>query len=416
MHQLDLAVLGLGYVGMPLAWEALQSRLRVVGVDVDSAIVDGLMAGRSHIRDVSDDDLGRMLAGGFTATTSTDVISSAATVVICVPTPLDDQRRPYLSAVQDAARRVAAHLSPGTLVVLESTTYPGTTDEMILPILEESGLTAGTDFFLAFSPERIDPGNPEFSLRNTPKIVGGYTAACAKAAEGFYSRIVNKVVPVRGTREAEMAKLLENTYRYVNIGLVNEMLLLSKSLKVDFWEVLSAAATKPFGFQPFTPGPGVGGHCIPVDPIYLSHRLRELGSNSEFIDIADRMNERMSRHIAARAMNLLATSDDRPASVALLGVTYKEDVADARESPAVPLAEHLVAAGAEIRFHDPYIERLTVHGIDLVALPSLDEAFRFADVVVVLQKHSQYVSTDFGPARVVLDTRGFLRGDNVVRL
>ncbi|MDG4803234.1 nucleotide sugar dehydrogenase [Micromonospora sp. WMMD980] len=416
MPQLDLAVLGLGYVGMPLAYEASLSGLSVVGVDIDGDVVDGLMAGHSHIRDVSDEDLSRMLAGGFTATIAADVISAAATVVICVPTPLDDQRRPNISAVQAAARRVSAHLAPGTLVVLESTTYPGTTEEVILPILEQSGLAAGTDFFLAFSPERIDPGNPEFSLRNTPKIVGGHTATCATVAESFYSRIVNKVVPVRGTREAEMAKLLENTYRYVNVGLINEMLLLSDALGLDFWEVVGAAATKPFGFQSFTPGPGVGGHCIPVDPIYLSHRLRDLGSNSEFIDIADRTNERMPRYVAARVMKLLPPPEDRPASVALLGVAYKEDVADARESPAVPLAEHLVAAGADVRFHDPYIEYLPVRGADLAPLRSLDEAFRFADVVVVLQRHSQYVNTSFSPARLVLDTRGFLHGDNVVRL
>ncbi|MEH0928458.1 nucleotide sugar dehydrogenase [Micromonospora sp. CPCC 205558] len=416
MPQIDLVVLGLGYVGMPLAYEASLNGLRVMGVDIDNAVVDGLMAGRSHIRDVFDEDLGRMLESGFTATTSAEVISAAATVVICVPTPLDDQRRPHLKAVESAARQVSAHLSPGTLVVLESTAYPGTTEEVVLPILEQSGLTAGTDFFLAFSPERIDPGNPDFSVRNTPKIVGGHTAACAKAAESFYSRVVNKVVPVRGTREAEMAKLLENTYRYVNIGLVNEMLVLSEALDVDFWEVVGAAATKPFGFQPFTPGPGVGGHCIPVDPIYLSRRLQDLGSKSEFIDIADRTNERMPRYVADRVMKLRAPSEDRPTSVALLGVSYKEDVADARESPAIPLAEHLVAAGVEVRFHDPYIECLTVGGADLAALGSPDEAFRFADVVVVLQKHSQYLSTDFSPARTVLDTRGFLQGDNVVRL
>ncbi|WP_239101134.1 nucleotide sugar dehydrogenase, partial [Microbispora amethystogenes] len=290
---------------MPLAKEATAAGLRVAGLDVDPRKVDALNAGRSYIDDLTDADLDAMLAAGFTATLDASVLSRSRAIVICVPTPLDEDHRPDLSAVEGATRAVAERLQAGTLVVLESTTWPGTTDELVRPILEESGLTAGDEFHLAFSPERIDPGNPKFGLRNTPKVVGGYTAACKERAVAFYAQFVERVVPVSGTREAEMAKLLENTYRHVNIALVNEMAIFCDELGVNLWESIEAASTKPFGYQKFLPGPGVGGHCIPVDPSYLSYTVRKLGYPFRFVELAQEINERMPSYVVARVQRLL---------------------------------------------------------------------------------------------------------------
>src|SRR5690606_5789886 len=282
----DLAVIGLGYVGLPLAHEATRAGLTVTGLDLSEAVVDGLNAGRSHIDDLSDTDIERMREAGFAATTDASRLAGASTIVICVPTPLSAEGGPDLGAVTSAAASIAAHLTPGTLVVLESTTYPGTTEEVVRPILEESGLIAGADFHLAFSPERIDPGNPSFGVANTPKVVGGLTEECERRAAAFYNRFVEQVVRARGTREAEMAKLLENTYRHVNIALVNEMAVFCQELGVDLWDSIACAATKPFGFQAFYPGPGVGGHCIPIDPNYLSYKVKTLGYPFRFVELA----------------------------------------------------------------------------------------------------------------------------------
>ncbi|WP_344598860.1 nucleotide sugar dehydrogenase, partial [Actinomadura vinacea] len=275
-----------------------QAGLRVGGLDRDPRVVTGLQEGRSHIDDVTDTDVTDMLAAGFTATTDETILDQARAIVICVPTPLSEEGGPDLTAVRGAATTIAAHLTPGALVVLESTTYPGTTDEVLRPLLEEgSGLTAGTDFHLAFSPERIDPGNPVYGVANTPKIVGGLTPACATTAAALYGKFVDRVVQAKGTREAEMAKLLENTYRHVNIALVNEMAVFCHELGIDLWDAIDCAATKPFGFQPFRPGPGVGGHCIPIDPNYLSYKVRSLGYPFRFVELAQEINDRMPRYI-----------------------------------------------------------------------------------------------------------------------
>jgi UDP-N-acetyl-D-glucosamine dehydrogenase len=407
----DLAVLGLGYVGIPLVREAVRNGLRVVGLDVDSRRVSLLNAGFSPIDDISADEVGVLLAQGFRATTDQRVLAAADTVVICVPTPLDEDRRPDLAAVTGAAEMVADQLGSGTLVVLESTTWPGTTEEVVLPLLETTGLAVGSGFHLAYSPERIDPGNPVYDLRNTPKVVGGITGACLDRAVAFYGKLVEQVVPVRGTREAEMAKLLENTYRQVNIALVNEIAILCDELGIDVWDTISAAATKPFGYQPFRPGPGVGGHCIPIDPTYLSHHVRRLGHQFQFAELAQQINDRMPAYVADRAVRLLHRHGEcaTGAAVALLGVTYKPDIADGRESPAEPLARRLRAAGARVGYFDPLIDGWSAGGVPVPRARDLDDVLATSDLVILLQPHRTFdLSRIASHATLVLDTRGVL--------
>ncbi|WP_214109648.1 nucleotide sugar dehydrogenase [Acrocarpospora catenulata] len=411
MTSFDLTIIGLGYVGMPLAKEAVAAGLRVAGLDVDPRKVAALNEGRSYIDDLTDADLDTMLGNGFIASLDPEILARSSTIVICVPTPLDDDHRPDLSAVEGATATVAAHLRPGTLVVLESTTWPGTTDEVARPILEQSGLVAGTDFHLAFSPERIDPGNPKYGLRNTPKVVGGYTLACRDRAQAFYSQFVERVVPVSGTREAEMAKLLENTYRHVNIALVNEMAIFCDELGVNLWEAIEAAATKPFGFQKFLPGPGVGGHCIPVDPSYLSYTVRKLGYPFRFVELAQEINERMPSYVVARVQRLLNRHRKavNGSKVLLLGVTYKPDIADERETPAIPVAEALRELGADIAFCDPHVKGWSVDGVPVPREEDLAAAVEEADVTVLLQQHSAFdLELVERRGRLVLDTRGVL--------
>lgn len=406
----DLVVIGLGYVGLPLAQEACRSSLSVVGLDRSPSVVQGLTAGRSHVDDLSDADIAAMLAAGFRATDDASVIAQASTVVICVPTPLSEDGGPDLQAVLSATDTVAQYLRPGTLVVLESTTYPGTTDELLRPRLEAGGLRVGRDLFLAFSPERIDPGNPRYGFRNTPKVIGGCTPACTQRAGDFYAQIVDTVVPARGTREAEMAKLLENTYRHVNIALVNEMLRFCHELDIDLWDVIRCAASKPFGFQAFYPGPGVGGHCIPIDPNYLSYRVQaQLGYPFRFVELAQEINAGMPGYVARRVQDLL---NDRGralkgASVLLLGVTYKPDISDQRESPAVPVAEKLRSRGAVVAYHDPHVPVWQLGADELKRVPDLDDALHGADIVVLLQPHAGYDLPAIARiAPLVLDTRG----------
>ncbi|MER6003882.1 nucleotide sugar dehydrogenase [Nonomuraea angiospora] len=420
MTEIDLAVIGLGYVGMPLAKEAVAAGLRVVGLDVDPAKVDALNAGQSYIDDLADADLEHMLANGFSATLDETVLARSNTIVICVPTPLDEDHRPDLSAVEGATKAVGRNLSKGTLVVLESTTWPGTTDEVARPLLESSGLVAGEDFHLAFSPERIDPGNPKFGLRNTPKVVGGYTPPCRDRATAFYGQFIEQVVPVSGTREAEMAKLLENTYRHVNIALVNEMAIFCDELGINLWESIEAAATKPFGFQKFLPGPGVGGHCIPVDPSYLSYTVRKLGYPFRFVELAQEINERMPSYVVARVQRLLNRHKKavNGARVVMLGVTYKPDIADERETPALPVARALLELGAELSFADPYVKEWAVDGTPVPREEDLAKAVIDADVTLLLQQHAAFdLDMVEENARLVLDTRGVLtEGERVERL
>ncbi|XVQ12235.1 nucleotide sugar dehydrogenase [Spirillospora sp. CA-255316] len=412
---MDLVVIGLGYVGLPLVREACQAGLRVGGLDRDERVVQGLQAGRSHIDDVDDAQVRAMLDAGFTPTLDEDVLDQARSIVICVPTPLSEEGGPDLTAVRGAASTIAAHLQPGTLVVLESTTYPGTTEEVLRPLLEEgSGLKAGTDFHLAFSPERIDPGNPVYGVANTPKIVGGLTEACATAAATLYGKFVDRVVQAKGTREAEMAKLLENTYRHVNIALVNEMAVFCHELGIDLWDAIDCAATKPFGFQAFRPGPGVGGHCIPIDPNYLSYKVRSLGYPFRFVELAQEINDRMPRYIVERAQQLLNAQGRalKDARILLLGVTYKADIADQRESPARPIARRLTNLGARLTYHDPYVASWHVDGNPVPAADAdLPTALQDADLVIVLADHSAYdAETLARHSRLLFDTRGRTRG------
>ncbi|GAA3732572.1 nucleotide sugar dehydrogenase [Plantactinospora mayteni] len=416
----DVVILGLGYVGLPLAREAARSGASVLGFDVSARVVDGLNAGVSHVDDLSDADIAEMIDGGFQATTDETRIASASTALICVPTPLAEDGGPDLTAVESAARAVSRNLRPGMLVILESTTYPGTTDEIVRPILEESGLTAGVDFHLAFSPERIDPGNKDFGPRNTPKVVGGHTPACTERAAEFYGRFVERIVRTRGTREAETAKLLENTYRHVNIALVNEMARFCHELDIDLWDVIRAASSKPFGFQPFYPGPGVGGHCIPIDPNYLSHNVRmKLGYPFRFVELAQEINATMPSYVARRAQNILneAGMATNGANILLLGVTYKPDIADQRESPAVPLARLLTGLGAKLSYHDPYVRNWHASGVDVRRVEDAETAVAEADLVILVQNHRAYDAEKLaGLARRFFDTRGVTTGTESYRL
>ena len=415
----SVVVVGLGYVGVPLAQLAVARGLEVTGLDTSERTVTSLNSGSSHVDDLTDADIAEMVAGGFRATSDPAVVATADTVVICVPTPLDPAGGPDLSMVRAAASSIAPHLTGGTLVVLESTTYPGTTDEVLRPLLEElSGLRVGSDLALAFSPERVDPGNAEFGIANTPKVVGGTTAECARRAEQFYAQLTEQVVVAKGTREAEMSKLLENTYRQVNIALVNEMARFSHELSIDFWDVIRLARTKPFGFQAFYPGPGVGGHCIPIDPNYLSHRVQEqLGYPFRFVELAQEINSGMPRYVAQRIQTLL---NDRAlpvngSSVLLLGVTYKPDIADQRESPAIPLAQVLLGMGARVSYADPHVSDWAVEGATRADDPVAASAD--ADVTVLLQQHRAFdIAAVTASARCLFDLRGVATGPRVERL
>ncbi|MGW7413846.1 nucleotide sugar dehydrogenase [Streptomyces sp. NPDC054863] len=416
--QYDLAVIGLGYAGLPLVTEAARNGMRVAGLDQDPLRVATLAAGASYVDDISDEEVAAARALGFDPTTDPDVLAAADAIAICVPTPLRDCV-PDLTAVTDATALIAPRLRPGALVVLESTTYPGTTTEVLLPLLAAGGRTVGRDFRLAFSPERTDPGNPAFGLANTPKIVGGVTPECTAAAVALYERLVQKVVTVSTPAAAELAKLLENTYRQVNIALVNELAVFCHGTGVDVWEVIDAAGTKPFGFEAFRPGPGVGGHCIPVDPGYLAFRGRSLGHPLRITEAAQEINNRMPEYVVGRITQLLndRSRSIRGARVLLLGATYKPNVSDGRGAPAVPIAQRLLALGADLRFHDPYLSRIDAGSATLTRVESLTDEVARADLVVLLQAHAHYdlpALADTAP--LLFDTSGSVVGRQVVTL
>lgn len=411
MNQQTVTIVGQGYVGLPLAQAAAHSGWNVHGLDVTQSLVEQLNDGRSHIDDLSDNEIKDMIEHGYKATTDPKVISESDIVVICVPTPLGDGGSPDLGAVRAASRTVGDNLTAGTTVILESTTYPGTTDNVVKPILEmASELTAGEDFQLAYSPERVDPGSKQFGIKNTPKLMGGINDTSTQAAVAFYREFVDEPVPMQGMKEAETAKLLENTFRHVNIALVNEMTKFCNELKIDIWEVIRGAATKPFGFMKFTPGPGVGGHCIPIDPNYLSYEVRnQLGYPFRFVELAQEINNSMPRYVIDRVATLL-NEHRKPlngSEILLLGVTYKANIADQRESPSTPVANLLQERGAKVRFHDPMVETWRLENGDIIRENDVNAAAREADAVVVLQAHESYDLAQLAnESKVMLDTRG----------
>jgi len=422
-HTSVVAVVGLGYVGLPLAVAFAEAGFLVLGIDVDSCKVAAIQRGESYVQDIPSARLAGIRGqkagtykvpspGTLIATTDFDVLAQCDAAIIAVPTPLSKTRDPDMKYVLAAGKAVAQYIHPGMVVVLESTTYPGTTEELLLPLLvEDSGLKVGEDIFVAFSPERIDPGNKQFMVENTPKVVGGVTSACREVAVALYAQAIERVVPVSSTQAAEMVKLLENTFRAVNIALVNEVAIMCDKLGLDPWEVIEAAATKPYGFMKFTPGPGVGGHCIPLDPFYLSWKLKTLNYNARFIQLAGEINSDMPRYWVAKVVDALnAAGKPLKGSVVLvLGVAYKKDIGDVRESPALDVIELLRAKGADVRYQDPYVSIIVHNGYEIRSEPDLDIALATADCVVVVTDHSSYdwVAVRQG-ARLVVDTRNVM--------
>jgi len=415
-----VGIVGLGYVGLPLALAFAEAGNEVVGLDVDSRRVEQIRAGESYIEDVPSAALGRAVAAGtLHATTNYDDLAEPEAILICVPTPLTENRQPDLGPVIDTATSLSRILRRGQLVVLESTTYPGTTQERLVPLLEESGLAAGRDFHVAYSPERVDPGRSDFTLRNTVKVVGGVTPACAERAKELYGRVVDQVMVVSTPDAAELAKLLENIFRSVNIALVNELAVLCDRMGIDVWEVIDAAATKPFGFMRFDPGPGMGGHCLPVDPFYLAWRAREFDFYTEFIELAGKLNQSMPYFCVDKIERTL-NDHGKPvhgSRIVLLGVAYKPGVSDVRESPALKIAKLLAERGARLAYHDPHVAALPE--LHLESTP-LDAELESADLVVIVTAHPsidyRHVASE---ARLVLDFRGVTRGiesGNLVRL
>jgi UDP-N-acetyl-D-glucosamine dehydrogenase len=403
------AVIGLGYVGLPLALEIASAGFNVVGIDLDQSKIDKLQEGTSYIGDVSDKTLASAIqTGRFTSTSDFSVLRQVDAVSICVPTPLSKSRDPDISFILAATEKIRKYLHAGQLIVLESTTYPGTTDELILPELESSGLLVGKHFFLAFSPERIDPGNAAFNTRNTPKIVGGITDTCTEIAHIFYSQFIERVIPVSSTKCAEMVKLLENTFRSVNIGMVNELALMCDVLGVDVYEVIDAAATKPFGFIPFYPGPGLGGHCIPIDPHYLAWKLKALNFQARFIGLAAEINGMMPAvvtNLVGEGLNRFSKSI-RGSKVLILGVAYKKNVSDCRESPALDVMRMLIEKGAILSYNDPFVTTLRMNGKALQSIDLTPANIQTQDCIIILTDHSNY---DFrriiAASKFVVDTR-----------
>ena len=411
-REILFGVVGLGYVGLPLAHELVRAGYRVLGYDISAKVVDGLMAGRSHIKDISDAQLAAMLADGrFSATTDPARLSEPEAISICVPTPLSKFKDPDVSYIVAATEAVKATLRPGQAIVLESTTYPGTTREVMQPALESTGLKVGQDFFLAFSPERVDPGNERWTTRNTPKVVGGVTPDCTRVVAALYQPAIETIVPVSSIETAELVKLLENTFRSVNIGLVNEMAIVCDKLGVDVWEVIEAAATKPFGFMKFTPGPGVGGHCIPVDPHYLAWKMRGLNYKTRFIDLAGEMNSEMPLFWVRKLGEVLNDHGRaiKGSKVLVVGVAYKRDIDDLRESPALDILRLLRTQGADVSYHDPYVAGFTEDGFAHVSVPLTAATLDAADAVMIVTDHSQL---DYGLIRrhgkLIVDTRNAL--------
>jgi UDP-N-acetyl-D-glucosamine dehydrogenase len=418
-----LGVIGLGYVGLPLAVEMAHQGFRVTGIDIDGGKVESVNAGRSHILDVPDESLAAAVMNGtMRATQSFAAVECLDTISICVPTPLRKTKDPDLSYIIAAAEAIHNHLTPGKLIILESTTYPGTTREIVLPILEKSGLKVGKDFFLAFSPERVDPGNRTFTTRNIPKVIGGMTPRCTEIANLLYQQFLDCTVPVSSPESAEMVKLLENTFRSVNIALANEMARMCRKFDINVWEVIEAAKTKPFGFMPFYPGPGLGGHCIPVDPYYLTWKARLNGFEPRLIEIAGIINNQMPGFTISRITDALNQNKKslNGSRILALGVSYKSDVSDTRESPALEVVKELMEKGATVSYSDPYVPRIETGGEVLVGVSLTAQLLRSMDCVAILTDHSAFdYSMIVAESSLILDCRNALKdfsGSNIIFL
>ena len=414
----NLAVIGLGYVGLPLAIEAANSKLKVAGYDINESVVDSLNKSISHVEDISDKVLQDALSKDLIITSDSNVLGDSEYIVISVPTPLTDYQ-PDLSYVEAATKSIAENLKKGQIIILESTTYPGTTLEIVKPILEKiSSLVAGEDFLLGYSPERIDPGNKEWTFKNTPKIVSGINETSLKKISEFYNSIIDEVVEVSGTREAEMVKLVENTYRQVNIAMVNELAILSNMLDIDIWEVVDAAKTKPFGFQSFRPGPGVGGHCIPIDPKYLSFKTRQIGQPVRFVELAQEINNSMPNYVISRISELMNKKEIllKNSKILLLGVAYKKDIGDTRESPAIDIIESLLEKSVEVSFYDPYVDELIVNKQSILKEQDLEGVSNY-DMVIIHTPHTSFNNIDFENIKsLIFDTTGSFTISNAERI
>jgi len=418
-----VGIIGLGYVGLPLAIAFSQAGLKVLGFDMQSKKVDALNKGQSYIANISNESISTIVANQLLeATTAQDRLREVDAICICVPTPLNRFKEPDLSHVTREAREISKCLQPGQLIILESTTYPGTTREVVLPILESSGLKAGQDFYLAYSPERIDPGNKKFNISNTPKVVGGIEPKSTRLTELLYQQVAERVLPVSCPEVAEMTKVFENVFRNVNIALVNELSQLCDKMGISVWELIDAATTKPFGYMPFYPGPGIGGHCIPLDPYYLASKAKEHDFHTRFIELAAEINERMPYYVTSRIMEALNNNRKslNGANVLVLGVAYKKDVEDVRESPVLKLIELLQEKGADVSYNDPYIARIEINGNTLTSVELTEERLSKADCVVIATDHSSY---DYhylaDKAKLIFDTRGAtknLTNSNILRL
>ena len=414
----DVAVIGLGYVGLPLAIQATDSNLKVYGYDIDEEKVNSYNLGKSSIEDISDIELQKSLEKGLFLSSDPKYLSASETIVISVPTPLTDYQ-PDLSYVRSAAETIANHITENQIIILESTTYPGTTIEVLIPVIEEiSHLKAGVDFYAGYSPERIDPGNEKWNFKNTPKVISGINDESLAKIKTFYEKIIDQVVTVSGTKEAEMVKLLENTYRHVNIALINELAILCNMLEIDIWEVVNAAKTKPFGFESFRPGPGVGGHCIPVDPNYLSFKTRQIGKPVRFVELAQEINNSMPSYVVSRLlekMNLLE-KPFKNSNILILGVAYKRDIGDIRESPAIGIIENLYDRGVNVKYFDPFVEKIIVNNQDVEREESLDNLNNY-DLILVHTAHTDFESFDFSKTKVpIFDATGSNHYKNAERI
>ena len=414
----DLAVIGLGYVGLPLAIEAANSKLKVVGYDINESLVTNLNNSTSHVEDISNNQISNSLEKDLIFTSDSEILGESEYIVISVPTPLTDYQ-PDLSFVEAATKSIAENLQKGHVVILESTTYPGTTLEIVKPILEKSSkLIAGEDFLLGYSPERIDPGNEKWTFKNTPKIVSGINKKSLEKISEFYKLIIDEVVEISGIREAEMVKLIENTYRQVNIAMVNELAILSNMLDIDIWEVVEAAKTKPFGFQSFRPGPGVGGHCIPIDPKYLSFKTRQIGQPVRFVELAQEINNSMPNYVVARISELMNKQEIllKNSKILILGVAYKKDIGDTRESPALDIIESLLEKSVDISYYDPHVDELTLNKRSIAREENLENLSNF-DLILIHTPHSKFQEINFDSvASLIFDSTGSFTISNANRL